>query len=303
MQVSQLLISEICVGEEKHVRSRLDSNTLDGLSGCIDDVGVLQPILVMKSEEGYLLVAGARRLAACKQLGHPTIPALVLSEDSCVRQIQLIENLQREDLNPLDKAVAVRMYMSEDKLSKTAVAKKLGIPRTTLNDWLDILTVDSRYQDAVLNNYYGGSSPLTLSHITLAKRYAMKKNSDKLVNVVLDSVLYYALNRTETKKVLELVGSATDLSIEDAIRKLRLIPKDAPKQEGNEEWDVDKLVSFLAKSGDYLVKTELTKLNELEGEQRQELLRQSRVLSSLLAEVIASLPDGKVDKRSLTKIS
>lgn len=298
MNMVELPLEQITVPAD-HVRSNLDQVKLEDLKNSIAEVGLLQPIIVIEDGEHYRLVAGARRLASCIRLGYETIPALVLSEDASVRQVQIIENIQREDLNPVDRAVAVQLFIQENKLSVLKASQKLGVPRTTINDWLAVLDLDEKYQNAVINNYYGGSSPLTLSHVSLAKRFANKVGSENMLNVVLDAILHYGLNRAETRRVLKLVESAKDLSIDQAVRMVRLIPR---KRDSNEEppsWSVEKLVDSLSKSGDYLVKTKPDDLRQLDDEQRKELARRARALQRLLDEVLEAVEEDTHIKRSI----
>lgn len=285
MELIKLAIEEIIL-PEKMIRSCYSDQSMLDLANSIEEVGILQPIVVMEANEKYLLVAGARRVEACKRLGQKYIPAVILSGDLSVRQMQIVENIQREQLNPVDRAVAIKLLMEEDKLTKTEVSRRIGVPRTTVNDWLDILTVDERFQQAVINNYYGGSSPLTISHISLARRFAKKLQSEKLVPVVLDAVIYYSLSRGETRKVLQIVRSAKNYSLEAAIRKVRLSPGADTQVNGQEEWQVEKLLSSLSRSGDYLVKTSSDNLAQLSTGERHELVRRTNALRKLLDQVI-----------------
>lgn len=299
MDIIQLPIEQIVLPDIQ-LRSEICEQKLSELANSIEAVGLLQPILVMEKQQKYQLVSGTRRFVACKQLGEKIIPAIVLSSDQSIRQIQIIENVQREDLNPVDRAVVIKLLLEEKQMSKTQLSYQLGVPRTTLNDWLAIIDLNPHYQQAVVNNYYGGSSPLTLSHISLAKRFAKKMGSSKLVNAVLDAVLYYGINRTETRKVLKLVACAKDLSIDQAVRKVRLIPKERQHSSSRDnEWHWDTLVSSLTKSGDYLVKTNRSKLLELTLEQRQELVRKSKALQKLLDQVVQEIDDTDKDYDAL----
>lgn len=288
MTVVQVPVDQIEVAAD-HLRSTLDQQKLTELANSIAAVGLLHPILVMENTAGYQLIAGYRRLAACKALGLDTIAAFVLSQDASTRQIQIVENIHREDLNPIDRAAAVRLFIQENQLSVSEAGRRLGIPRTTINDWLAVLDLPERYQDAVLNNYYGGSSPLTLSHVGLAKRFAAKLGSEKMLEVVLDAVLYYSLSRAETRQVLKLVLEAKDLSIDQAVRKVRLIPQERSRKAQSPDWSVDQLMTSLSKSGDVLVKADIERLRTLSENQKQEVIRRARVLQQLLSAMIEQI--------------
>ncbi len=277
--------------ERALTRSDLDQE-VDQLATSITAVGLLSPILVERvKDDVFTLVAGRRRLRACCQLGMKTIPCIVLSDLLSIPQVQLVENLQRADLNPMDRAVTVQAFMMTDNLTKAEAARRIGVPRTTLTDWLDILEVGPKYQKAVINNHNGGSSPLTTSHISLAKRFAAKMRSESMLEVALDTILYYGLTRAETKKVLEMVATRTDCSLEKAVTLVRKVPRMASLSEDGEPWDVRRLVEYLAQSGDYLVKCKPAYLESLTAEERHEVLRQSRALQRLLREIEETLPE------------
>lgn len=285
MKVEQVPLADVVLGKQRS-RRHIPEKGLEELAESFKQTGILQPVIVQQtSDGGYLLVAGERRYLAARALQLTEIPAVIQSANRSIRQVQLVENLQREDLNPIDRAEAVRYFMVEEDLNKSQTAKKLGVPRTTLTDWLAILDLPEKYQQAVLNNHFGGSSPLTGSHISLARRFADKMDSEGMLEVALDAVIYYELTRSEAKKVFQMVASRTDFSIEKAVRAVRLLPMgERPAEDW--QWDVDTLVSYLSRSGDYLVKTKDDYLEHLEEEQLEELQRQSRALRKLLDEVL-----------------
>lgn len=292
MQVIDIPVESIVISDD-FVRTHLKERSILELAESLTDVGMLQPILVTMEDGQYQLVAGYRRLLAVKETGNSSIPAIILSPDVNVLQVQLVENLQREELNPLDKALAVRRFIQSGNFSKVEAGKKLGVPRTTLNEWLNLLEVEEKYQQAVLNNFYGGSSPLTISHISLAKRFGDKLNSSRMINVALDAIIYYKLTRSETKKALDLVLHSHDLSVEEAVRKVRLVPRQKQKESQKSEWSVETMVDFLAKSGQYMVKCKPEDLAHLNNQQRQELLRQSSALTKLLREMVQKVASDK----------
>src|SRR5690606_16626857 len=103
MEVVNLSPEAVVVGE--NVRQSWNVESLEGLKRSIQEVGMLQPILVVPDGPGrYRLVAGLRRLIAARLLEEETIAAIVLAPDVDQRQVQLVENIQREDLNPVEKA-------------------------------------------------------------------------------------------------------------------------------------------------------------------------------------------------------
>ena len=203
------------------VRGPRDVESLQGLADSLTEVGLLQPILVRRCGEQYELVAGLRRLLAARQAGLETIEAVVMADDVDTLQIQLVENLQREDLNPVERAQAVHAFITLHNLSKSEAAKRLGIPRTTLTDWLDLLEVPQRFREAVVDNFNGGDSPLTPSHVSEALALGNTLNSPYLPELLLDAVLKHKLSKAETRQVAKIIREHRDVSIEEAIRAIR----------------------------------------------------------------------------------
>lgn len=292
MRVEEIEVSRVqIVGES--IRTRQRDELINDLSRSIDSVGILQPIIVQEQADCYRLVAGHRRLKAAELSNKTHIAAYILSKDISVRQVQLVENLQREDLNPLDRALAVRAFMEEANLSVTAVSRELGVPRTTINDWLDLLKVGEEYQKAVVDNYYGSGVSLTTSHISLVLRFSEKMQVQDLLTIILDAILVYELSRAETKRVLKNMEASRNFDVEAAIRRVRNSPAHKVEMPSAEEgWDAEKLVTMLARSGDYLVKSKREEIAKLSPKQKQELLRQSRALTRLLEDLMDTVAEG-----------
>lgn len=289
-QIVQLPISAVRLG--KSMRTFYHEDGVQGLADSMEEVGLLSPILVREVDGQYELIAGRRRYEAARRNGYKTVPAVILSPDLSVRQVQLVENLQREDLNPIDKAHAVKAFMEEGNLSKSEAAARLGVPRTTLTDWLQVLDVPAKYQAAVMSNFYGGRSALTASHITLAKRFAQKVNSPQMLEVLLDGVIDYGLSRAETKRVIDLMLRSQDMSLEKAVQLVRRKPRQSGARRGRStDWNVQDVVASLSQSGDYLVKCDPEDLRSLSEGEKRELLRISKALMHLLQDVTAQIED------------
>lgn len=121
-------------------RRHFDPESLAELQGSIREHGVLQPIVVRRGPAGYEVVAGERRLRACKALGMERIPCVVRSvDDASLQTLALVENLQRADLNPLEKARALRSMMASQGLTHEAAAEKVGKDRATITNLVRLL--------------------------------------------------------------------------------------------------------------------------------------------------------------------
>ena len=131
-------------------RKAVEQASLVELAASIAEHGVLQPILVTHSAEGYRLIAGERRLRAAEMAGLERIPALVrTADDSAQLAWALIENLQRADLNPLEEASAFRQLVDEFGLSHEEVGARVGRARSTIANTLRLLDLDQRVQVAL----------------------------------------------------------------------------------------------------------------------------------------------------------
>jgi ParB family transcriptional regulator, chromosome partitioning protein len=121
-------------------RKSFDAQALDELKTSITEYGVLVPIIVRRSGGGYELIAGERRWRACAALLRPTIPAIVRSsDDRQTLEFAIVENLQRENLNPLEEAAGFQYLMSEYGLTQEEVARRLGKSRPAVANTLRLL--------------------------------------------------------------------------------------------------------------------------------------------------------------------
>jgi ParB family transcriptional regulator, chromosome partitioning protein len=131
-------------------RRVIDPAGLEALAASIAEHGVLQPILVTETLEGYQLVAGERRVRASRLAGRTRIPAVVRQlEGRHQLELALVENIQRSDLNPLDEAVAYRRLIDDFAYSQEQVAQKVGRARSTIANTLRLLELDPVVQAAV----------------------------------------------------------------------------------------------------------------------------------------------------------
>jgi ParB family chromosome partitioning protein len=122
-------------------RKRFDPAAIAELTASIAEKGVLQPLLVRPSERGYEIVAGERRFRAAKQAGLTTVPAIVRElDDRQTLEVAIIENLQREDLNPLEEARAFK-ELSEFGMTQEAIAKAVGKSRSAVANALRLLSL------------------------------------------------------------------------------------------------------------------------------------------------------------------
>ncbi len=126
-------------------RKNFDQETLEELAQSIKEYGLIQPIIVTKKDGYYSIVAGERRWRASKIAGLKEIPAIIREDDEKINsEISLIENMQREDLNPYEKALGIRTLIDNYGFSQEEVARKLGKGRSTIANWVRVLNLDPR---------------------------------------------------------------------------------------------------------------------------------------------------------------
>ena len=126
-------------------RKHFDEEALDELSESIKRYGLIQPIIVTKKDDYYQIIAGERRWRASKRAGLTEIPAIVRDDDDRKnKEIALIENIQREDLNAVEKATGIKLLMDEYNITQQQVAEMLGKSRSSIANTVRILNLDER---------------------------------------------------------------------------------------------------------------------------------------------------------------
>jgi ParB family chromosome partitioning protein len=133
-------------------RQRFDAEELGALAASIREHGVLQPILVTETLDGYQLVAGERRLRAAQLAGLERIPAVIRQlADRDQLEVALVENLQRADLGPMEAASAYHSLATEFDLTHDEIARRLGRAKSTITNTLRLLDLDGRVQTALVD--------------------------------------------------------------------------------------------------------------------------------------------------------
>lgn len=136
----------------KQPRKQFDADALQELAESIKQFGVLQPLLVQKKEDYYEIIAGERRWRASKLAGLKEVPVIVkeFTEQEAV-EISLIENIQREDLNPIEEAMAYKRLMEEFHLKQDAIAERVSKSRTAVTNSMRLLKLDDRVQQMLID--------------------------------------------------------------------------------------------------------------------------------------------------------
>ena len=133
-------------------RKNFDEDTLLELSDSIKQVGILSPILVQKRADYYEIIAGERRWRAAKLAGLKEVPVIIKNlSDQEILEIALIENIQRERLNPIEEAFAYKKLIKEFKLKQDEVAERVSKSRTAVTNSMRLLNLDERVQQMVVD--------------------------------------------------------------------------------------------------------------------------------------------------------
>lgn len=133
-------------------RRNFNNESIDELAESIKRYGVIQPIIVIKKDNYYEIVAGERRWRASKKAGLDEIPCIIReNEEKKNREIALIENIQREDLNAIEKAKSFKELMSEYNLTQQELSDTIGISRSSIANTVRLLNLDSRVMDLIID--------------------------------------------------------------------------------------------------------------------------------------------------------
>lgn len=146
-------------------RRVFDDEALEDLTASIREHGIFQPIIVKKSIKGYEIIAGERRVRASKLAGRETIPAIIRDfTDEQMMEISLLENLQRENLNPLEEALAYKNLIDKLCLTQDELSKRVGKSRSHITNIIGILRLPAEVQKMI------ASEKLTMSHAKILSK-------------------------------------------------------------------------------------------------------------------------------------
>lgn len=171
-------------------RKHFDQESLSELSASIKKHGLIQPIIVIKKGNGYTLIAGERRLRATKLLGKDSIKAIVANlEDQNLRELALIENIQRENLSPIELANSYKELIEEYKITQEALSNIIKKSRTVITNTLRLLSLDESTKRLIEDG------KLTQGHAKVI--VGLDKDDEKMV---VDTIVGQRLNVRDTEK-------------------------------------------------------------------------------------------------------
>ncbi len=202
------------VPTEAQPRQSFKEDTIKELAESIEKNGLLQPIVVRPMEKGkYQIIAGERRYRAFKKLGKTMIPAIVRDyEDEEVDKLQLVENVQREDLNPYDEAIAYLKLKEKYGLKQDDIAKAVGKSRPYISNMTRLLSLE----DEILEMLKNGE--ITVSHAKLILSLDTKEERLKLAHKIKDAGLTVRHTEERTRKPKK--AKPEDIYIKDIRERL-----------------------------------------------------------------------------------
>ncbi len=221
--VETLKITEVEPNREQP-RKNFNEDALLELSDSIKQYGVIQPLIVQKKGDHYEIIAGERRWRAAKMAGIKEIPVIIKDySDQQVMEISLIENIQREDLNPIEEAMAYKNLMEEFHLKQDEIAEKVSKSRTAVTNSMRLLKLDKRVQQMMIDDMISAGHARTLITIEdpdVQYNIATKIFDEKL-SVRETEKMVKLLQKPEVKKEkAEKVNSFIYKDIEEKIKAI-----------------------------------------------------------------------------------
>ncbi len=197
-------------------RKYFDDDAILELSKSIEKHGILQPIIVSKESRGYAIIAGERRYRAAKMSKLESLPCIV-RQNTNTKEIAIIENIQRENLSPMEEASAINDYMKEYSISQSDMAQILSKSRSYIANRLRILSLDE-YTASQLNN-----NKLSEGHAKTLLGIKDEKKRKELANKIIKEGLSVRATESyvrQSKKVIQKDKTSEDIYIKEAMDKL-----------------------------------------------------------------------------------
>lgn len=178
-------------------RKNFDEDALLELADSIKQFGIIQPLIVQKKEDYYEIIAGERRWRAAKMAGLKEVPVIVKNYTKReVLEISLIENIQRENLNPIEEALAFKKLLTEFNLKQDEVAERVSKSRTAVTNSMRLLKLDNRVQQMVIDEM------ITTGHARALLSIEENELQYQIANQIFDN----KLSVRETEKLVKSLG-------------------------------------------------------------------------------------------------
>ena len=249
----------------KQPRKYFDETALEELAASLKAYGMIQPIVVKKNGEYYEIIAGERRWRAAKIAGLTKVPVVIKKwEEGEAFEAALVENLQREDLNPMEEAESYHRLQEEFGLSQEKIAERVGKSRSAVTNSLRLLQLDPRVRNFVVENKLTGGHARTLLPVTngddqfeLAEQVIDEGLSVRAVEALVKAYLTQAEKPVETEEEISKEDAREYRAIEDELKsffstKVKLKPlgkrnKGKIEIEYYSDEDLERLLALLKK--------------------------------------------------------
>lgn len=200
-----LISLNLIKSNDEQPRKTFDDEKIAELAQSIKEHGIIQPIILNKKDEYYVIVAGERRWRAAKLLGLKEVPSVVMDlTDKDILEISLIENIQRQDLNPIEEALAYKKLLSDFNLTQEELSKRIGKSRVAISNIIRLIalcdTVKQYLIDEVISEGHGRAL-LAITDPKLQSEIAQRVIDEKLSVRELEKLIKHLNNNKEEKSV------------------------------------------------------------------------------------------------------
>ena len=219
-QTRELLIDEISPNRFQP-RKYFDNDKLEELVTSIRENGILQPVVVQKSETGYELVAGERRWRASKKAGLKKIPAMIREvSDTKALELAIIENIHRQDLNPIEEAEAYKRLAEDFSLTQEMIAEKVGKSRAAIANILRLLNLSRNIQENLI------SGKLSMGHA----RALLGLDNTGQMQAMCQEILKQGLTVRQTESKVNRLKKPEILKLASSMKKKNIFIRDLEKE-------------------------------------------------------------------------
>lgn len=191
---------------EDQPRKNFDKEKIMQLAESIKEHGVIQPVVLKKDGNTYTIIAGERRWRAAKSINLKEIPAVIMDlSDKAVLEVSLIENIQREDLNPIEEAVAFKKLIEDFNLTQEELSKRIGKSRTAVTNCMRLLNLDDRVKEYLIDGV------ITEGHGRALLAIEMNDLQYKIAQTIIDE----SLSVREVEKLIRDLAKPSKEKIEE----------------------------------------------------------------------------------------
>ena len=220
IQTRELLIDEISPNRFQP-RKYFDDDKLEELVTSISENGILQPVVVQKSDTGYELVAGERRWRASKKAGLKKIPAMIREvSDTKALELAIIENIHRQDLNPIEEAEAYKRLAEDFSLTQEMIAEKVGKSRAAIANILRRLNLSRNIQENLI------SGKLSMGHA----RALLGLENNGQMHAMCQEILKQGLTVRQTESKVNRLKKPEILKLASSMKKKNIFIRDLEKE-------------------------------------------------------------------------